>query len=96
MCTVSYTHLDVYKRQGLTVEQKISLRDLISAKDGKSQTFEQKIITEFYPEITDGLHTIPTQLRKSLPGLKNAYLKTTYIPVSYTHLDVYKRQDLNT
>ena len=64
---------------GLTVEQKISLRDLISAKDGKSQTFEQKIITEFYPEITDGLHTIPTQLRKSLPGLKNAYLKTTYI-----------------
>ena len=31
-----------------------------------------------------------------LPTLFAKLYKTTYIPVSYTHLDVYKRQDLNT
>lgn len=64
---------------GLTDAQKASLTTLITAKEGKTQTFEQKIIANFQGKIIDGLHTIPTQLRKSLPGLKNAYLKTTYM-----------------
>ena len=68
---VSYTHLDVYKRQGMFGLKEVQ-DDLVKEL--------QKLVDE--------------------EGLKLACLLVTDIvthdsmPVSYTHLDVYKRQSL--
>ena len=73
---VSYTHLDVYKRQLL---------------DGASAEFDQELVDQgklspvcFGSALTNfGVETF----------LKH-FLKMTSTPVSYTHLDVYKRQEI--
>ena len=67
--TVSYTHLDVYKRQ---IEDCI--HDLI------------KLCTKILSD-----EPLFFLINSYTTGLAPAVL--TYMPVSYTHLDVYKRQD---
>ena len=76
---VSYTHLDVYKRQGL---------DAGELKEGEQL------------EIQVAGHWIEVELERDPDGgwswrdLETGWsLKRTDVaPVSYTHLDVYKRQ----
>ena len=69
---VSYTHLDVYKRQEVFLPAQVPDSEL-------DQWMESRI----YPAMT----AIP-----ALAGL----ITTMVTPVSYTHLDVYKRQGDNT
>ena len=68
MIPVSYTHLDVYKRQILD-----SFADRIGNDTWKT------VITQ------EGLLTVQALLRRTAT-------KSTAVAVSYTHLDVYKRQ----
>ena len=72
MVTVSYTHLDVYKRQVL-----------VSASDSSSNIATKEVLVEVVddkaPEFT-------------VVGVDKGYV----VPVSYTHLDVYKRQGWHT
>ena len=70
---VSYTHLDVYKRQAITyAAQKANMSTYnVSSFPKKMSAFEQ-----FFK------------------GMDEDQISTRIIkPVSYTHLDVYKRQD---
>ena len=74
---VSYTHLDVYKRQELT------LLDFLEQAEGKNQNLADKQIalagggTLKFTILTSGGYGVQIQSQGA---------------VSYTHLDVYKRQ----
>ena len=89
MLSVSYTHLDVYKRQGdiLAINAPNALFvSVTQPKPGTAgyrtvdQGFPPGLATTFNPK-TDNITYIPKDTRDS------------YVAVSYTHLDVYKRQD---
>ena len=69
---VSYTHLDVYKRQGYDRDK---LEEYVATK--------QKIA-----DLKDQLETEQSQLE----SMQTEYETEESNPVSYTHLDVYKRQ----
>ena len=75
---VSYTHLDVYKRQAI-------LRLTLKGMGELDQILRQKID----PEKDLAIH-----LREG-ENDKNPFVWIESIPVSYTHLDVYKRQPQN-
>ena len=89
---VSYTHLDVYKRQGLVHAEK-SRRAISPADRGQN-------ITDRYPAAATAGNPVPVGQKMVIAqGAVNSskqitqYLTTTdSTPVSYTHLDVYKRQ----
>ena len=68
MMSVSYTHLDVYKRQSLSKGNKEKVQ-LILAMSRNARLY---------------------LLDEPIGGVDPA--ARDYIPVSYTHLDVYKRQ----
>ena len=81
---VSYTHLDVYKRQKQTLDLAQSL-------------YEKRLLTSPRTDssfITDDMGgavaSIIALLCERLPFMAGA----DFTPVSYTHLDVYKRQEL--
>ena len=94
---VSYTHLDVYKRQ-----ENMFPGDSVS-KDFNIQVSHQKAITLYYhADIRPGyevlaevLH-IKIELPEKGETLYNGLMRDmpNSVPVSYTHLDVYKRQSL--
>ena len=68
---VSYTNLDVYKRQIFTIEPMVNM--------GKADIYvDDKNNWEVYTD--DGLPSAQWEIM---------------VPVSYTHLDVYKRQGWN-
>ena len=72
--SVSYTHLDLYKRQ-IIYKGKL--------------TFVYKIHSEQNPfvlPVEGGKFELPFTCKKQV------YLNECFIAVSYTHLDVYKRQ----
>ena len=66
--SVSYTHLDVYKRQFVAFGQQ--LRKISAVR----------------------MH-FAVHILLSHPSCNKLFVLTTKVPVSYTHLDVYKRQD---
>ena len=70
---VSYTHLDVYKRQLLSTPE--------TATDIDAQLLE---VTSSNDILVVVIANEPQSLTSQLDGIAN--------PVSYTHLDVYKRQ----
>ena len=72
--SVSYTHLDVYKRQLRTTPESLDETLPLCSDDQR-----------FVP-VMDGRVDNWEELRCDL-------LKRGARPVSYTHLDVYKRQD---
>ena len=95
---VSYTHLDVYKRQapyGIGASLPTAFFNLESP--GLDQVAVRKAIAMAvdYPTIIANAMTnqsatfdqVPRSLMNPTPGEQ-----ATFDPVSYTHLDVYKRQ----
>ena len=72
--TVSYTHLDVYKRQALNIDpRKITWRRCVDMNDRQLRN------------VVDGLGGKTNGMPR-----EDGYDIT--VAVSYTHLDVYKRQ----
>ena len=87
--TVSYTHLDVYKRQGVEFECNMVI--------GKVLTIDELMDEYGYEAVFVGSGAgLPRFM--GIPGesLKGVYSANEFLtrsnPVSYTHLDVYKRQ----
>ena len=82
---VSYTHLDVYKRQQSQSVKTPSVMRLV-----EERAFSENQV------VAAGKSLIPRQLRGIEPLSKvmrrEAELQRGEQPVSYTHLDVYKRQ----
>ena len=87
--SVSYTHLDVYKRQRKNwffgVLGIVFLADLVDTFI-KGETYLVNVQTEYYYRC--GIHVL---LCIAAMFTKNVKFHTA-LPVSYTHLDVYKRQ----
>lgn len=76
------------------VEAEVALKGLTSDQKGEfdkagteqkpewykgASGLEQKLIEKYTPAITDGTHVIPTQLRGSIPGMRNAFEKVTAV-----------------
>ena len=70
---VSYTHLDVYKRQ---------------AEGLGGYLLNENVVTEQ----KDGYYVEPSTVTVAVPGTKLDDALDALSTVSYTHLDVYKRQ----
>ena len=99
-CTesVSYTHLDVYKRQDTYIEKDSSINDEIdklrhSATAALSEREDVIIVASV--SCIYGLGS-PIDYKEMVISLRPGMIKDRdeVIPVSYTHLDVYKRQGL--
>ena len=92
---VSYTHLDVYKRQELEY-----LRNYLLIQRHRYDNFEvyYDVDAQALPCLIPRLLIQPLVEKSLFHGLKNGSLHGciySSIPVSYTHLDVYKRQSLS-
>ena len=96
---VSYTHLDVYKRQVYTGKEKGLIVDYIGIK--KNMNLALKKYTNFESDEFEGVEQSITIVKDQLDVLAQMFHNfnsTDYFngspkePVSYTHLDVYKRQ----
>ena len=70
---VSYTHLDVYKRQ-------------YRIPNGRKTLLPERLFRDA------GLMPLRAQVRLILTSLQQQRNARAHFPVSYTHLDVYKRQ----
>ena len=101
--SVSYTHLDVYKRQVLTTENhRIKAKKIIYCIGYESKS----LIKEDFVKLKSTFAVVSEIDEKKLEKFGNTlfwntddpyiYMRTTddARPVSYTHLDVYKRQNL--
>ena len=99
---VSYTHLDVYKRQSLyspLLGEESDLRALGPMLASAARDHDDAHVMRFAPMDTES--AAYKALLKELRGIGwipfeffcfgNWFLKVNQ-PVSYTHLDVYKRQ----
>ena len=75
MVPVSYTHLDVYKRQEYIIERMLRKGLLLP-------------IDTVFGKTPNYLHNESPYIREQLDKLSWSG------PVSYTHLDVYKRQNV--
>ena len=104
---VSYTHLDVYKRQEIKPRQEEYALRGSQARRGESYTknLTQPNFTSFpKPELKcqgqiadkmTQLWIVNNRLFLEKMWIQKTHTHThTHTPVSYTHLDVYKRQQL--
>ena len=92
--TVSYTHLDVYKRQ--VVIQETRGFDANTGKTLGQRSKEFAHDYRYFPE-PDLPPVVITEayiqnVRENMPKLPKQLISEYFNPVSYTHLDVYKRQ----
>ena len=97
---VSYTHLDVYKRQDLI----LTGRTLFGAPSAKGQELEEHYFGVIRPEVSEFMKELDEELWKLGVPAKTKHnevapcqhelapIYDTTNAVSYTHLDVYKRQ----
>ena len=98
--TVSYTHLDVYKRQGstaVTVEIEEGGISLIRITDNGCGIAKQDVENAFLRHSTSKIRSAEDLTHLSSLGFRGEALSSISAvarvePVSYTHLDVYKRQ----
>ena len=105
---VSYTHLDVYKRQVLLHAFQMLCPGCVSHAVPQAERVHQEYAEHGVSVI--GLHTVFEHHAAMMPVALEAFLheyRVTHpvgvdvavagisIPVSYTHLDVYKRQSLD-
>ena len=96
--SVSYTHLDVYKRQGMKIQFPVNL-----VADNKKVNFELFRTDDANLDVKKELHLdnqnsilIPEKVIKKGSYTLKVKWSQNKKPVSYTHLDVYKRQVLRT
>ena len=87
VCPVSYTHLDVYKRQALRDEHgnyRITGRvdDVLNVSGHRIGTAELENAVNMHPEVVES----------AIVGYHHDIKGQGVYAVSYTHLDVYKRQ----
>ena len=87
---VSFTHLDVYKRQAPHMAQQA-----VSGKHD-SLVFHQESQKLKFLKGQRHLLSVRNHLMLLHQNLQVIDLQRRIIPVSYTHLDVYKRQVRNT
>ena len=92
--TVSYTHLDVYKRQGVMgIMKKAGQYQIIIGNDVANVYAELNKLGNFSNEVPKKApqnkekQNVFSMLMDTISGIM-----APVIPVSYTHLDVYKRQ----
>ena len=100
MCTVSYTHLDVYKRQALG-SKGLNIMEFCKQFNARTQDKQGKtlpvLITVYADKSFDFvIKTPPASIQlmeaaKIQKGSKESN-RNKVGTVSYTHLDVYKRQ----
>ena len=96
---VSYTHLDVYKRQYKKSDATVSGgSDSVSIQkvneDGKSLQGATFVVRTVNPETLEDNPAYETMTATSDSNGMVTFEKLHYnTPVSYTHLDVYKRQE---
>ena len=83
---VSYTHLDVYKRQNVSHDLRTPLTMI------KSYAEMIRDLSGDIPEKRDAHLQVIIDETDRLNVLVNDMLNMSRRPVSYTHLDVYKRQ----
>ena len=94
--SVSYTHLDVYKRQAKHNDYAVFVEgtDTTAEQFAAMLSISLQSIKQYHDEKFDKTNFIKNVvLDNILPG--DIYAKARE-PVSYTHLDVYKRQAMNT
>ena len=90
--SVSYTHLDVYKRQLTACGQKESENTVYSI--GISQYGEHASLDNCRIGFLQGLEEAGlVEGTDFTVDYQNAGFDDNIAPVSYTHLDVYKRQE---
>ena len=96
MNAVSYTHLDVYKRQGGTSPERCAAR-----LDAPVRLHLLALWPGQAPVLLRAEYDGPGEVQKAYETLsdadrgwlrQDATLMRNVLPVSYTHLDVYKRQ----
>ena len=96
---VSYTHLDVYKRQELNNEASCYGINFFST-DYKSTSLLYDDMSKMFQNVTNSAvvnqvlneELQMTDVISMLKSMTSLTLSVMYIAVSYTHLDVYKRQ----
>ena len=92
---VSYTHLDVYKRQGVYFKEIVKAPGALAIL-GYTSFMITMAIGRFLSDVLvrkfGSRNVILTSGFVISIGLYCAVLFPYLIPVSYTHLDVYKRQ----
>ena len=102
---VSYTHLDVYKRQVCNGEKGIlEFNAERPVKSNKLVSFQSGIMSNQVPAEAYAVLTLTEDENAKIKEVIKAAAGTVekladgnvkvYVPVSYTHLDVYKRQVL--
>ena len=97
---VSYTHLDVYKRQGLKGREKLAKYDVESVicYEGKQNCFfavgqqDCKAVDFSIKTVRRMTEEQAKEVREDDRSVKKMEDFTSPDAVSYTHLDVYKRQ----
>ena len=92
--TVSYTHLDVYKRQlvGVGIGLLWRLSAAYSESVGKSRVAYNQMINHLIAESVTGVRQLKVFSAESRAWKEMDGYVRGLMPVSYTHLDVYKRQ----
>ena len=83
---VSYTHLDVYKRQLIHLLTMTKWR--LMEKDMKYIGATKMVVGEITAS------DLSDRMLADFLDMESTQIVTMHIPVSYTHLDVYKRQPL--
>ena len=92
---VSYTHLDVYKRQEMIMPLVTSKEMLSKAqKEGYAVGAFNAENMEMVKAIIEAAEELeaPVMIQTTPSTVKYGTVETYAAPVSYTHLDVYKRQ----
>ena len=85
---VSYTHLDVYKRQEYNEGGKVLSEEMTAQIEEALKKLESIAGKTLGDNENPLLVSVRSGARASMPGMMDTVLN----PVSYTHLDVYKRQ----
>ena len=88
LCPVSYTHLDVYKRQPTSFALPKSRISQAKSSAGPEVSLSTSITVDTFM-----LSASDVKVSMASPFLSTA-VASAFVPVSYTHLDVYKRQNI--